>query len=274
MIIQTLHLFPDAPNTDLVCYLQKEIMPQAPARRAVIICPGGGYAGLSDREDEVVALEYLNAGFQVFTLHYGVGQGAAGYAPLIQACSAIRHLRENAAAYHILPDRIFITGFSAGGHCAASSGTMYNHPAVRTAFQKAYGDEDIEKGRPDGMILCYPVISSAHPTHRPSFLALCGNPNASEAQQAEFSLEQYVCDKTPPCFLWHTSDDPVVPVQNSLLFASALAQQGIPFEVHIYPHGAHGLSLCDERTWVGNDGMRSETAAPWISLAIRWAKTL
>ena len=270
MDVKILKLFPDFPQCDLTCYLHREIMPNAPARRAIIVCPGGGYLSLSAREDEVVALEYLNAGFQVFCLHYGVGAAAANYTPLTQACLSIRYVREHAAEWNIRPDRIFITGFSAGGHLAASAGTMYDHAAVRAAF----GDASTALGRPDGMILCYPVITAGKHAHRGSILALCGDPNADEAQQREFSLEHNVTSDTPPAFLWHTAADDLVPVQNSLLFAAALAEHGVSFEAHIYPHGAHGLSLCDERTWVGVSGMLSDEAAPWIANAIRWAKQL
>lgn len=274
MKIEQLPIYPALPNCSLTLYRHEEITPDAPARRAVIVCPGGGYVMLSGREDEIVALQYAAAGFQVFVLHYAVGEHAAHYAPLVQACCAIRYIREHAAQLNVLPDRIFITGFSAGGHLSASAGTMYHHHAVKTAFLAQYGDENTALGRPDGMILCYPVITSGNYAHRGSFAMLCGNPGASEDAMREFSTELWVDDQTPPAFLWHTSDDNGVPVQNSLLFADALATHHIPFECHIFPHGAHGLSLCDKRTWVGNPGLLCPTASPWIEHAIRWANEL
>jgi predicted esterase len=188
--------------------------------------------------------------------------------------AAIRYIREHAAQLNVLPDRIFITGFSAGGHLSASAGTMYHHHAVKAAFLAQYGDENTALGRPDGMILCYPVITSGNYAHRGSFAMLCGNPGASEDAMREFSTELWVDDQTPPAFLWHTSDDNGVPVQNSLLFADALSTHHIPFECHIFPPGAHGLSLCDKRTWVGNPGLLCPTASPWIEHAIRWANEL
>jgi acetyl esterase/lipase len=98
--------------------------------------------------------------------------------------------------------------------------------------------------------------------------------NLSSGDWAGEVVDLWVDDHTPPTFLWHTSDDNGVPVQNSLLFSAALAEHHIPFECHIYPHGAHGLSLCDQRTWADNPGLLSPTAAPWIDLAIRWAREL
>ena len=268
MKIEALHIFPQYPHADLTVYLHEEIerVPPAP-RRAMIVCPGGGYGFLSDREDEVVALAWLAEGFQAFSLHYGVGEHARNYEPLIEACLAIRHVREHAKEYNVDPDHIFITGFSAGGHLAASAGVLWDHPAVKAAF----GDTPTRMGRPDGILPCYPVITAGEHAHRGSFLALAGADATMEEQMA-FSLETIVNETTPPAFLWHTSDDPSVPVENSLLFCSALAKYHIPFELHVYPHGAHGLSLCDERTWVNNPGLLNEIAAGWFDLAVRWAK--
>ena len=274
MKIEQLPVYPALPDCSLTLYRHEENIPGVPPRRAVIVCPGGGYVNVSAREDEIVALQYLAAGFQVFLLHYAVGEHAANYAPLIQACSAIRYIREHAEELHVRPDRIFITGFSAGGHLSSSAGTMYHHSAVKAAFIEQYGDEKVELGRPDGMILCYPVITSGTYAHRGSFVMLCGDANASDEAFRDFSTELWVDDNTPPTFLWHTADDNGVPVQNSLLFASALAAHQVPFECHVYPHGAHGLSLCDERTWVGNPELLCPAAAPWIDLAIRWAREL
>ncbi|MBQ7338224.1 MAG: alpha/beta hydrolase [Clostridia bacterium] len=274
MKIEQLPIYPAAEHCGLTLYRHQENIPGVPPRRAVIVCPGGGYLNLSGREDEIVALQYLAAGFQVFILHYGVGANAANYTPLIQACCAIRYIREHAAALNVRPDRIFITGFSAGGHCASAAATMYKHNAVKQAFVEHFGDDDVRLGRPDGAILCYPVISSGEYGHRGSFSTLCGDPNASDEALREFSTDLWVDNDTPPAFLWHTADDPVVPVQNSLLYTMALSACKIPFECHIYPHGEHGLSLCDERTWVGNPALLSPVAAPWIDHAIRWAQQL
>ena len=266
MKIETLPLFPQYPNADLTVYLHADEPATAP-RRAMIVCPGGGYGFLSPREDEPVALAWLAEGFQAFVLHYGTLEHAKNYEPLIEACLAICHIREHAAEYNVDPNHIFITGFSAGGHAAAAAGVLWDHEAVRAAF----GDVPTQMGRPDGILPCYPVISAGEHAHRGSFVQLAGEDTV--AQQA-FSLENFVNETTPPAFLWHTSDDGAVPVQNSLLFTMALAKYGIPFELHVFPHGPHGLSLCDERTWAGNPGYLNPLVAKWFAMAVRWAKEI
>ena len=270
MRAQGLHIFDNDPYAELIPYLHEPSAElKAKPRRAMIVCPGGGYCFLSAREDEPVALAWLAEGFQVFVLHYGICDRAKGYAPLIQACTAVRYVREHAEEWNIDPNRIFITGFSAGGHCAASAGTLWDHEAVREAF----GDVPTRIGRPDGTIPCYPVISAGEYAHRHSMVMLSPEGATVEEQQA-FSLEKWVNADTAPAFLWHTSDDGSVPVQNSLLYASALAAHGVPFELHVFPHGAHGLALCDERTESGNPSFSNPHAAVWFPLAVRWAKQL
>ncbi len=272
---ETLHIFPEYPNANLVTYLHcdtpnSKINP----RRAIIVCPGGGYAYCCGREDEPIALPWMAEGFQAFVLHYGVEEHAANYEPLIEACLAVRYVREHAEEWNIDPAHIFITGFSAGGHCAASAGTLWNLPCVADTFERQYGDRDTRRGRPDATILCYPVITSGIWAHRPSFLKLCGKKDATEEEQARFSLEDFVDHDTAPAFLWHTADDGAVPVQNSLLYAMALAANHVPYELHIFPHGPHGLSLCDERTWAQIPQQIAPSVAVWLPLAIRFAKEL
>lgn len=267
---EKLHVFPDRPWVDLVTYLHEPVpgKPCAP-RRAMIVCPGGGYAFLSEREDEHIALTWANAGFQTFVLHYGVNENATNFEPLIEACLAIRYVREHAAEWNIDPDHVFITGFSAGGHLAASAGTLWDCDAVRAAF----GDIPTRMGRPDGTVLCYPVITSGDYAHRGSMLRLTHEGSSAE-EQARFSLENFVNQDTAPAFLWHTANDPAVPSMNSLLYASAMAKCGVPYELHIYPDGVHGLALCDERTWDGVPALINEVASDWIHHALRWAKNL
>ncbi len=270
MKVETLHIFPQYPQADLTAYWQAEEGNTAgKSRRAMIVCPGGGYGFLSPREDEPVALAWLAEGFQAFVLHYGIGEHARHYEPLIEACLAIRYVREHAAEYNVDPDHIFITGFSAGGHAAAAAGVLWDHEAVRAAF----GDVPTRMGRPDGILPCYPVITAGEHAHRVSFVQLAGADSTLE-EQMDFSLENFVNEGTSPAFLWHTSDDNCVPIENSLLFATALAKYHIPFELHVYPHGAHGLSLCDERTWAGYQGYINPVAGGWFDLAARWAKEL
>ena len=267
MKIQTLPVFADRPWAKVTAYLNEN--PSPTPRRAMIVCPGGGYAHLAYREDEPIALAWAAEGFQVFSLHYGINENAKSFGPLVEACTAIRYVREHAQELKDDPNHTFITGFSAGGHLAASAGTLWDHAAVRAAF----GDAPTRLGRPDGTVLCYPVITAGEYAHRGSMYNLTYQGSTLE-EQAAFSLENFVDDETAPSFLWHTANDPAVPSMNSLLYASALARCKVPYELHIYPDGVHGLSLCDERSWDGVPPLINPVAADWFHQAVRWAKAL
>ena len=197
-------------------------------------------------------------------LHYGVSENATEGRPLIQAALAIRHVREHAEEYGIDPKRILIIGFSAGGHLAASAGILWNSPIVRDALGITEENEGIN--RPDGMILCYPVITALEYRHKGSFRNLLGTgaEEPSEEARRTWSLELHVDETTPPAFLWHTVNDGGVPVQNSLLLGEALSRVGIPYEMHLFPDGRHGLGLAGGRPDV----------AVWAELSATWAKSL
>ena len=200
----------------------------------VIICPGGGYMFCADREAAPVARTFNSMGFNAFVLTYQCDGHPLTTTPLRQLSWAVSAVRQNTSVYNTLSDKLAVLGFSAGGHLAASLGVFWNNSAM-------LGD-DLEPAavRPDAMILCYPVISSGTMAHRGSFENLAGQDRAA---QDEFSLEKHVCAQTPPAFLWHPVDDEMVPVENSLLFCDALRKNGVTHELHLYPHGIHGLSL-------------------------------
>lgn len=211
-------------------------------RPGVLICPGGAYAGLcADREGEWIALNYNAAGYHAAVLHYSVAPARAPL-QLREAAAAVRLMKEKAGEWGMMDDGIAVCGFSAGGHLAASLSTMWN-------CDRVFSREQIDSGlhRPDAAVLCYPVITCGEKGHADSFCNLCGG----DRELAElFSVEKRVNDRTPPTFLWHTFEDDVVPVENSLMYAWALKENGVPFELHIYPRGGHGLGLvADERAW-------------------------
>ena len=275
MLIEQITLAPFGATLTSLCLSNKNDLKLSP-RRAVIVCPGGGYSGLSDREDEVVAAQYLAAGFATFILHYSVKENAKNFQPLKEAALAIKHVRENAEHYNVDPDYVFITGFSAGGHLAASAGVLWDHPAVKELL----GTEDTRVCRPTGMILCYPVITTGEYTHVHSAQRLCGKFNKepivtyTREEADQFSLELHVKENTPPAFLWHTAADQAVPVENSLLFAMACSRAKVPFELHIFPEGRHGLSLCNDQTASGSEKNLVPHNACWIDLACKWAREL
>lgn len=194
-------------------------------RGTIIVCPGGGYARKADHEGVPIAQELNRQGIHAYVLDYRVhpDHHPSSY---LDARRAIQIARKRAESNGAKTDRIGILGFSAGGHLAGLAGTMWNEPSVR----------------PDVMVLCYPVISFGKFGHVNCRVNLLGE-DASPTALSDLSIENRVDRQTPPTFIWHTADDEVVPVENTLLMASSLAQRKIPFSCHIYPHGKHGLGL-------------------------------
>ncbi|MEE0884632.1 MAG: alpha/beta hydrolase [Faecalimonas sp.] len=229
---------------------------------AIIICPGGGYGAISAREAEPVAQCYFAAGYNTFILTYSVGEKARNFQPLMQLASTIAHIRKNSDEWFTAKDQIAVCGFSAGGHLAASLGTLFNEERFLNVFG---GKENI---RPDAMILGYPVITSDEFAHVRSI----GNVSGAEVGSAEFiwfGLDRHVDEQTPPAFLWHTAEDASVSVENSLRMASALSKASVPFELHVLPHGVHGMSVCTEevRTKCDYNGR-------WVDWSIEWLNKL
>lgn len=226
----------DVDQPSLTVYLP------AAARAAgvgVIVCPGGGYAGLAiDYEGYDVARWFNSFGVAAFVLKYRVAPRYHHPAPLQDAQRAIRMVRAGAQKYRIAPDRIGIMGFSAGGHLASSTGTHFDagDPAAADPLERV-------SSRPDFMILCYPVISFTTPyAHQGSMRNLLGiHPDPKLVKS--FSTETQVTPQTPPTFLFHTNEDTVVPAENSVLFYLALRKAGVPAEMHIYERAQHGVGL-------------------------------
>ncbi|MGL5434250.1 MAG: alpha/beta hydrolase [Lachnospiraceae bacterium] len=245
---------------DAISVSQKKLRP------AVIILPGGGYCRRSDREGEPVAVQYLAMGYHAFILHYSVSPNRFPVA-LQEVAQAIADIREHATAWNIDPDQILVCGFSAGGHLAGSIGTFWNRDIAYEAIGRTAAQI-----RPNGLILCYPVISTGEFCHKGSFLHLLGeNPDQGHLQQV--SLEHQVSGDMPPVFLWHTLTDQSVPVENSFLLAAAMRRQQVSFELHIYPEGVHGLSLANEETGGADDSLVVPCCQSWISLVKSWIET-
>ena len=268
MIYETVRLTPfEEATLTALCISNTPDLKQTP-RRAVVVCPGGGYSKTSDREAEPVVAQFLAAGFATFLLRYTCKEGAQNFAPLKQVALAIKHVRDNAARYNVDPDYVFTCGFSAGGHVAASAGILWDRPEVRELM----GDTPDGYWRPTGMILSYPVITGGEKAHKGSFYNLIGTTEPTDAQLDVYSLEKHVKPTTPPAFLWHTSTDSSVPIYNSLYLATALADARVPFELHVFPEGRHGLSLANEQTARTDPDLVVPHVQCWIDLAIRWAK--
>ena len=223
----------------------------------VVVFAGGGYGGRAAHEAEPIAECFNRHGFQAVTVDYRVAPNRFP-SGLCDAQRAIKLVRRHAAEWGIDPNRIVTCGFSAGGHLTAST-ILYPDMIRRTEHVLDAADE--EDPMPNGAILCYPVISiGAEYGHVGSGTNLLGH-LLYETDHEAYELHRKVTDKTPPVFLWHTSDDGCVNVKNSLIFCEALRDHGVPFELHVYPHGVHGLGLAEDhadiREW-------SRLAADWI----------
>ncbi len=262
--IETISLSSDKPDVTLTSYIAgtSSELPYNNKRKAILVIPGGGYHFCSDREAEPVAFAYLAAGFNAFVLRYSVAGkcDSTWPAPLIDASAAMKTIRDHAAEWHIDPEQIFVIGFSAGGHLAASLGTLWDNDEIEAFL-------NIKKGynRPAGMILAYPVISAFEYGHRGSFFNILQERRADEDARRSVSLECHVTEKTVPAFIWTTAEDALVPPQNSILFAQAMADAGRPFELHIYPHGQHGASLGTPSV-----GWQPSALCAWVQDSIRW----
>ncbi|MBS7298003.1 MAG: alpha/beta hydrolase [Eubacteriales bacterium] len=231
-------------------------------RPAIVVCPGGGYAFCSNREAEPIALQYMAAGYSAFVLDYTVAPTAGYPEPQKDAFNAIKLIREHADEWGIYKEKIAVIGFSAGGHVAASVATLWDEEPF-----KCYNGIN----KPNAAILSYPVISSDPAiAHMGSFDNLCGD---DAELKKKLSLETRVTDKTPPCFIWHTFEDTCVPVENSLRFAEALKKAGGSCEMHIYPHGPHGLSLANSDTAMAEEHIY-EDVQEWVRLSVRWLNEL
>lgn len=227
---------------------------------AVVVCPGGGYARLAEHEGRPVAEWFNSVGVTAFVLKYRLGPRYNHPAPLQDAARAIRTVRARAAEWGLDPARVGILGFSAGGHVAATAGTHFDAGRPDAA-------DKIERvsSRPDLLMLIYPVITMRELTHAGSKKNLLGEAPKDELV-ALLSNEERVTKETPPTFLVHTVADTGVPVENSMMFASALRRAGVPFEMHLYERGRHGLGLGTR------EGSADPVFATWPARCADWLR--
>lgn len=232
--------FNEDKNVSLTAYLLDDSteMPNLNVRPAMLVIPGGGYGMCSDREAEPIAMLYALEGYHTFVLRYTVGRRGEGYSfdePLADAERAMKYIRDNASSFGVDPNKIAAIGFSAGGHLCSAIGTL-------------------GENKPNALILAYPCILS----------------DIGEVLQCDVpSTNEYVTDKTPPTFIFHAVDDTLVPIKNSLAFASALAENGVDFEMHLFEKGGHGFSLATPSVCMGNF---NPDAYKWADLSINWLR--
>lgn len=227
---------------------------------AIVVLPGGGYGGLAPHEGRDYALWLNEIGVSAFVLKYRLG--SAGYRHPVElgdAARALRLVRARAAEWKLDPKRVGIMGSSAGGHLASTLLTHYDAGDANAA-----DPIDRQSSRPDLGILCYPVITMGEKTHQGSKRNLLGD-NPSPELVKLLSNELQVTRDTPPTFLFHTAEDAAVPVENSLDFAAALAKNKVPFSLHVYPKGPHGIGL-GTRNW------DPASRHPWVGECALWLK--
>lgn len=293
MHIETLQLWEDQEHVTLTAYVPYQVGNQKNSRPAIIICPGGSYLYTSDREAEPVALRFASLGYVTFVLHYNTFYGAAPITeakqqnpnplvkfpqPLYDVAKAIAVVRENAEKWTIHPDHITVAGFSAGGHLAASIGVHWDKPYI-----SEYVGTTSEQIKPNALILGYALLDSVlaldlmNEEEQVKYKdqvglmnrAVLGTAELDEESLVSFSPARYVGDHTPPTFLWHTAQDDLVLSAHSLQFAMGLVKHRIPYELHVFEEGGHGLALCD-RTTATNENQINAAAMNWVPLADEW----
>lgn len=216
-------------------------------RPCLLLIPGGGYCMVCNVEGEPVADVFYEMGMNVIVLTYTTDITMSiplKKQPLNDASRAIRYIRKNSDRFKIDPDKVTVMGFSAGGHLSASISVHYDDIEDVNKELNKYSN------KPNGTILGYPVITAGINTHQGSIISLVGG-NPSNEELDYFSLEKHVTKNTPPCFCWQTVEDDLVPIENSMLYTSALQEKGVPHAFYAFPHGRHGLSVLSDR--VKND---------------------
>lgn len=251
----------------LKCFIKDEARhyDQSYIYPAMLILPGGGYCFVSPREGDPIALQYSACGFQTFVLDYTVATVQHYPVQLQEAAMAMVFIRENAEHFNLSKDMVCAAGFSAGGHLCACLANLFDDPTITGIFP-----ECSHLIRPDAVILSYPVITSQKKTHGGSFDALCGD---DRNLKNHLSLEHRVKRNTSPAFIWHTYNDGIVPVYNSLAYALACEKNDVPFALHIFEKGNHGLATAREDTNSQEAMMKSSTGVDkWLSLSVDWLK--
>lgn len=240
-------------------------------RDAMLVIPGGGYNHVcADREGECVALTFNAKEMNAFVLTYSIGEDAVYPRQLLDAARAMLYIKTHADEYNVDPSRIFGVGFSAGGHLLGTLTTLHGVAEELLGLEKDYL-------KLSGSIFSYAVISAyLGNTHGGTYNNLLKKPLAeyTEEEKDLLSIDHNVDENTPPAFIWHTSQDPAVPVEGSMKLAMAYVNAGVPVALHVFPYGPHGIALGKEFSSHGHPGAVQPLAEVWVDLACKWIRTL
>lgn len=241
-----------------------------PERRpSVIICPGGSYEFLSQREGEPVALSFLQKGYQAFVLNYSLGERSAFPNPLDDISRAVWFVRSHAEQFGVDAQQITVCGFSAGGHVCAMLGTQWNTPGL---CQRLGIPE--EGNRPNAVLLCYAALdfnTIARQSQKSDPIQLKTAPAMMRQLPPEAETSDYISADMPPTFLWMTRQD-VLGCTQYLKFTEKLYNAGVPFEMHIFGEGPHGMSLSSPLVAYGFE--LPTNVGEWFPLCVNWLNKL
>ena len=254
-------------NAYVDCYIPAPIeIVQNKKYPCIVICPGGGYAFTSDREAEVIAMQYLAEGYRAFVVHYSVAPHAFPQ-QLREVAGVMELIYQHAKEWKIDVTKVGIIGFSAGGHLAAQYSNRYDCPEVREVFP--------ESKPVQASILSYGVLTAKPEyTHKKTIYNFVGGHTPTDVTEKGCSCELTVTEKTPPTFLWHTAADASVPVECSLFYAQALSAHKVPFELHVYPYGQHGLSIANELVYAEPVDKKTARTQRWVEDSKTWLKLM
>jgi acetyl esterase/lipase len=271
MIHKTINITPGG-RVNLVTYIHsKEINSKPiPKRPAIIILPGGAFTWLSETETEPAALTFLKEGFNTFVLSYSVGDFSEFPNPLDDVSKAIWEVRRNAGEWGIEPEQIALMGFSAGACISAMSATQWNTPGL--AQRLGIPEEGI---KPNAAVIGYgaSLLSTIFDNTEDEELIVPQPGKLSANHTPELDVVNYVGPHTPPMFFWHNRYDKYVPVINPILMAEKMSKHKLPFELHIFQSGEHGMSVCNELSDPSGE-KKDKSVAMWVTLCVMWLKNI
>ncbi len=254
---------PEGANGILHCYLVEQSTGINRKHPAMLILPGGGYGHTSDRESEPVALKFLSKDYNAFVLRYAC-KPVRHPVQLQEASMAMAYIRLNANELNVIKDKVAVIGFSAGGHLAGMLSLLYSDDSLNFLGDKK------SLVKPNETIYIYPVVSYSGRANTATFDNLCGD---DENLKNSLSLEKLVTKDSPSCFIVSTFEDGTVPCQNSLKLAMAYDYASVPFSIHIFEKGGHGMSVGEQSVYnsgLPNLSIMAKDYPKWVDMALVW----